>query len=146
MEFDRRSRLRPRLSVAPLVDVVFLLLIFFLLTSSYEKSGAMQLDLPRAQSSRPVGDSAITLSLAADGSTRLNGRQVAGADLKAELELLLSADQAVLLRADRAVAVAELVRVMDSVRQAGGRALSLATVFPAPTGGSDVDRADDDGG
>ncbi|HIF64318.1 MAG TPA: biopolymer transporter ExbD [Deltaproteobacteria bacterium] len=146
MEFDRRSRLRPRLSVAPLVDVVFLLLIFFLLTSSYEKSGAMQLDLPRAQSARPVGDSAITVSLAADGSTRLNGRQVAGADLKAELELLLSADQAVLLRADRTVAVAELVRVMDSVRQAGGRVLSLATGFPVPAGGPDVDRADDDGG
>jgi len=136
MEFERRSRLRPRLSVAPLVDVVFLLLIFFLLTSSFDKREAMQLDLPTAQSGPPVEEAAIRVSLSADGSTQVNGRSVPAADLKAELERRLDAGQVaaagVHLRADREVPVGELVRVMDAVRQAGGHALSLATISPAP--------------
>lgn len=135
MEFAESDRPHPELNVAPLIDVVFLLLIFFMLASTFIEPEAVDLVVPgsnAAAAAAPAADEPLTVQVTAQGAIRLNGLRLALNQLRAEVAARLEGDRRrpVTVRADAKVRVQLLVRVMDRIRAAGASNLRLATPEP----------------
>lgn len=146
MDFSSpRRRLPLVLDLTPLIDVVFLLLIFFMVTTTFvPDSTGMQVDLPRSSSQEliPEGED-ITLELAADGSISLDGEALTRAQLSAELRKAAQSDTSklVVLKADAELGHGRVVEVMDLARELGLTNFAFATEgeagapqAPAPSG------------
>ena len=121
--------------MAPLIDVVFLLLIFFLLTSTFNAPQALDITLPEAGESRPAVTETLTVSINDTGAIEVDG-VATSIDRLGDIvgELLAASDgRPVLLAADARVEVQKLVRVMETLRAAGAADLALATRQPAGT-------------
>lgn len=126
--FAQRERRGSVIDIAPLVDIVFLLLIFFMISSRFLKP-VVELELPEAKTADRADRSGVVLSLDASGSVFLDGGAAAidfddlpGA-LKAAIEQKNRTD--VLLRADGATPFRYFVRVMDEARQAGATTVNI---------------------
>ncbi len=89
-----RRRLPLILDLTPLIDVVFLLLIFFMVTTTFvPDSTGLQVDLPRSSSQEVIPEGKdLTLELGADGTITLDGRSLDTAQLSAELRKAAEAD------------------------------------------------------
>jgi biopolymer transport protein ExbD len=121
------------LNITPLIDVVFLLLIFFMVATTYaERERAMELELPRAESgtqSTELPDE-LVLNVFRDGRVVLGDREVDGATLRASLAEAAgrNRDMPVTSRGDAHVEHARIVAVMDACAQAGLSNLSVGTL------------------
>ncbi|MEC8300794.1 MAG: biopolymer transporter ExbD [Planctomycetota bacterium] len=121
----RESSAMSSLSIAPLIDVVFLLLIFFLVTSRFEKQEReLDLELPEASQSVPITEtpSEIVVNLGVDGQLVIDG-SVRGLD---ELEKILAQasannplTQTVLIRSDRRAPVGSFIGVINVCKELG---------------------------
>jgi biopolymer transport protein ExbD len=129
MEFEGRARIRTQLDVTPLIDVVFLLLIFFLLTSNFITPEAIELSLPTSGTAAPSRTLPVVVSLDRNDELRVGEREVTLQELEAVLSQSLSNRQrkAVTLKADSTAELQRLLLVMDRIRAAGAVELSLAT-------------------
>lgn len=135
MHFERASRRTQELNLTPLVDVVFQLIIFFMLTTSFIKITSIELSLPAdneetAAPATPVTDplAKVTLvDIADDGRVYLNRKFVETNDIKDALQNILRVhtDMEVLVRTAPHVNVQKLVDVMDVVHVAGGRKIAV---------------------
>ena len=129
MDFEGRARIHSHLDIAPLIDIVFLLLVFFMLTSTFLVPEAVELQLPESATAEVTDTPAVTVTLDAQGGITLNGEPVTLDGLRPALTPLL-ADQAatpVTLKSDARARVQLLLEVMDEIRAAGGRNIDLAT-------------------
>jgi len=118
-----------RIDLTPLVDVVFLLLIFFMVSTTFREDQGLELRLPAA-SGTPTAESAeLRVSVAADGSLRFEGRALDIAELERQARVALeaSSERLVVVEADRSVEHGRVVAVMDVLRRAGARGLTVAT-------------------
>ena len=115
-----RQKKKKELQVTPLIDMVFLLLIFFLLTSYYTKPSIPVL-LPGAESAQVHKDSRIIIVVQKDGTFILEKEIVTGEELPGLLHSLLesSTDKKVNIQADTSVRFGIIVRLMDIVHIAG---------------------------
>ncbi len=130
MDFADHQRPRPTLNIAPLIDVVFLLLVFFMLTSTFIEPQAIDLVLPgRAAPQTAPKAETLVVDVTAAGRIRLNGLNLTLEQLDGEIagRLRDTTDGGVTVRAEAAVAVQLLVSVMDRVRAAGAANIKLAT-------------------
>ena len=125
-----RSGRRVLLNITSLIDVMFLLLIFFAVSSTFLEQPGMKLDLPAAKSADLTQVKSAVLYLLADGSMRLNERTVSVEALPEELKTLLPqlADMSLSLFADKNVPHGNVVKVMDIARQSGVKKLVVATL------------------
>jgi biopolymer transport protein ExbD len=126
----RRIPLAPGLDLTPMVDVVFLLIIFFMVSTTFISSeSGLPVDLPQAQSAQTQPSDLPTVTLTSDGSIFLAGAPVALGDLVAALQpaIVSSGQTTVVLRADGSVAHSIVVEVMDLIRQAGAERIAIAT-------------------
>lgn len=128
-----RRRLREQDPVtfdfAPMVDVVLLLVIFFMLTSTLEtRRSTLPLDLPRATSTVRDSPALPTVSVDRDGTIYLEDRAIALVDLEDALRPLAARSNGVVaLRADERGSYGKVVAVMDAIKRAGGERLALGT-------------------
>lgn len=129
MEFEGRSRVHAHLDIAPLIDIVFLLLVFFMLTSTFLVPEAIELELPQSSSAELAEDTPVSIALNHRGELTLNGERIQLAALRSALKPLLAgdSDKTVTVKTDAQVAVQELLAVMDEVRAAGGTNIAIAT-------------------
>ena len=133
MDIVKRPKVAVQLNIAPLIDIVFLLLIFFMLTSTFLKEQVVQLNLPESESGEVSNTEALRLTATEDNTVMLNGQSFTVLELKQELMSLrssLAEDHPVLLRIDNASQVQLLVTIMESVQEAGFTNFSLATESP----------------
>ncbi len=127
-------------NLTPLIDVVFLLLIFFMVSTTFDRNAKMKVSLPEASTevSQSQSDS-IILTVDAKGNYYINDRQVVNTTLvtlKQALTRVLAQDsseseikdQSIVLRADGQTPHQSVVRAMDAVSQLGITRLSIATV------------------
>jgi len=130
-----RKVIRPgvAINIAPLVDVVFLLVIFFAVSTTFLETAGLKLELPTSSSTATREPREITVLLAADGTLSYEGSVVAEGELRDALraDLTESERKIVVLRADTRTPHGEVVRVMDLIREAGAEGLTVA----ARTGG-----------
>ncbi len=130
MEFEGRARIHSHLDIAPLIDIVFLLLVFFMLASTFLVPEAIELELPESSSSNVAEITPITVALNQTGELTLNGETIALEQLKAAIEPLLEqdSDAPITLKSDAQSEVQQLLSVMDEIRGAGGSNIALATM------------------
>lgn len=126
MEFIRPKRASLSLDMAPLIDVVFQLLIFFMLGSSF-LTPMLRLTLPKASVQDARQTERLVVSVDKSGQVFLNTQPVPFEDLQGELEQRLSADpaRAVHLRGDEEMPYKLFVEVMDAARRAGARQINI---------------------
>ena len=129
MEFDRRKKLRTQLNIAPLIDVVFLLLIFFMLSSQFIARPGIRVSLPRASTAEPHPGEDIVVSITEDSSLYLNGEEVTLENLpdKLKAKVAESEEKTVIVRADEKIDLGLAVKVMDIAREANAQGLVIST-------------------
>jgi len=121
-------------NLTPLIDVVFLLLIFFMVSSTFDRHAKLKVQLPQADAqAEKKGDNPGVLSIDSKGKYYIDDRQVVNEQLdtlKAALKKTVGerVNVTVLLRADGRAAHQSVVRAMDAAAQLGLTKLSIATV------------------
>ena len=124
-----KSGRRVLINITSLIDVIFMLLLFFVISTTFLDQQSMKLELPAAKTADSQESQAYTLYLAQDGSLRLNEQQVTFDNLSATLKEALPkmADGALSLFADRSIPHGQVVKAMDAARQAGVKKLMIGT-------------------
>lgn len=115
-------------NLTPMLDVAFILLIFFLVTASFARESGIAVNRPDAASAEPQR-AALVIALTAEQEIWINRRRVDLASLPARLARLQAQMPrgTVLIEADRAASTGLLVQVMDVLRRAGIEAIALGT-------------------
>jgi biopolymer transport protein ExbD len=129
MEFERRRHSHQHIEIAPLVDVVFLLLLFFMLTSHLVQEPAVRIRLPESKTSEVKPETVRTLLISREKKIYYQERQVDLERLIPILKTLQEKDpnRPLRLKADREVDVGFLIKVIDEVRLAGISNFSILT-------------------
>lgn len=128
----RKQRKQVDLNVVSLVDVLFLLLIFFMLTSTFKRAGELELKLPKSSTSTPMrsarSDKPVELVLTEQGTLLLDGSPTTFEKLLPALRALHARepDGQVMIEAEEAVPHGHVVRLLDAVRTAGFRGVGIA--------------------
>ena len=129
IEFDYGRDLTERSAgpdLTPMIDVIFQLLIFFLLTS-FLIIPAINVSLPRSRSPEATPPSALTLTVRQDGSLLLAGQEVGVEELPSLVSAALAgrSEAALVVQADRGVAFGRVVEVMEAARSGGATDISF---------------------
>jgi len=128
----RSKRSVAELNMAPLIDMVFILLIFFLVTTSFVKETGIDVNRPTA--STAVSQAKATILIGIDASDRIyiDHREVDVRAVRANVERALAENPegAVVVVADQASSTGTAIRVMDGCRMAGAQNVSLAAKLP----------------
>lgn len=130
MKFKRHVKLEKGLrtiDIAPLIDVVFQLLIFFMLTSNFIFQPGIKVNLPRAITSDILSEESAVIIITAENLIYHNGRLVTIRELAAALKRIASARRPVLIKADRKASLGRIVEVWDICRQEGVSRVNIAT-------------------
>ncbi|HHT69735.1 MAG TPA: biopolymer transporter ExbD [Firmicutes bacterium] len=129
MNFERSRRRRSSPDITPLIDVMFFMLVFFMVFSTL-KTEPMGLDveLPRAVTGSAQTSSSFEVLVDKSGTFYVAGRQVSGAELEQNLadRLRVNPDIFVIVKADKEVRYEHVVKALDHVRGVGGYRLGLA--------------------
>jgi biopolymer transport protein ExbD/biopolymer transport protein TolR len=135
MQFRRKSKAEVAINLAPLIDVIFLLVIFFAVSTTFLETAGLRLELPESSSTAQRENQEITVFLDADGKLTFDEDPVDEEQLRQRLRAALdeTANKVVVLRADTHTEHGEVVRVMDLIRESGAEALTVA----ARSAGSD---------
>lgn len=127
----RHRRASLALNLTPLIDIVFLLLVFFMLTAHFVEEESLSVDLPDAASADSLeAQESLEIVIAADGAIHIAGRVVAADKLEAAIRAALGAASTVQLRGDAGTPLQQVVEVMDAARRAGAEALDIVTEQP----------------
>ena len=119
-------------SYSSLTDIVLLLLVFFLLTSSFIITEGIQVTLPEAKNTTASEQEQIIVALLNDGRMFLNNEEINPADFRSELEKRLTEPekQVVILSSDRDVPLERAVFVMDEAKGIGASRFFISTKMP----------------
>ncbi|ERP31450.1 ExbD/TolR family protein [Chitinivibrio alkaliphilus] len=126
--FIQKESKAAHVDMGPLLDMVFILLIFFVITTNFTRETGIDVDKPQAASSVAQGNETILVGVSREGSIHIHGRQV---DTQ-ELERLLRSERAripsatVIIVGDRGSPLGRSVEIMDIVNTAGFDRVSLA--------------------
>ncbi len=126
MDFERTRRPRIRsLPLVPMIDVMFILIIFFMLTTTFMKIESLELMLPTTATKSAEKNDVMHLFIDADGGMMLGQRKVDQNELSSSLGRMFSKDPStrIMLLTEDGVTMQQLVNVMDKVYMAGGRSL-----------------------
>lgn len=134
MKFTEENKKGPKLNMTSLIDVVFLLLIFFMVTTTFEKQAKLKIELPQAtektQNNKPQQ---IVISINQKGTIYINNNELINAQYEAVssgLKVLVKDDETppVVIRADANAAHKHVVTVMDALADLGFSSVSIATM------------------
>jgi len=117
------------IQMTPLIDMVFILLIFFVVTTSFVSETGLDIQRPQSSAAETLPRENIPVAIGPDGRITVDGRRVGLLSVRSLLQerLRMQPGLAVVLVADKAVSVDRVVRVMDEVRAAGVSEVALAT-------------------
>ncbi|MBN2121250.1 MAG: biopolymer transporter ExbD [Candidatus Omnitrophica bacterium] len=129
MEFEGRKRVDTRLNIAPLIDVVFLLLIFFMLSAHFVTQPGIKLTLPTASTAKLHPEEDVIISITNENDLYLNEKKIDLDNLLDELRVKLNESQkkTVIIKADEKIDLGLAVKVMDIAKQAEAKGLVIST-------------------
>jgi len=120
-----------QIELSPLIDMVFILLIFFVVTTTFERNRAVPVQRPSARAATIAAEGAVILSITADGRLLLEDSPIHPDDPRPIRAALAGrVNRAILLQADARVPTALLLRVMDAALAAGASGVSLMADAP----------------
>ena len=127
MRLARRWAEPVPVDIAPMIDVVFQQLIYFMLTSSFILHPGIRIALPKAATSQQISVSNIVITLTKDHLVYFNDELVTSKDLRRRLSRM-KGEKPVLIRADRYAYVDKLIELWDLCRDAGFHEIHIATL------------------
>ena len=135
MKFSRRARQEVEVNLTPLIDVVFLLLIFFMVSTTFTKETHLSIDLPESSSqSNRVVDLQIEILITREGDFEINGVALANRErrtLRAAIGKISEGDTAIpmVITADSATPHQSVITALDVAGQLGFSRLSITTTL-----------------
>ena len=129
MQFMTKTKKRISINITSLVDVLFLLLIFFIVSSTFLEQPGMKLDLPKTSEKKVIQMEGYTLFITSDGNLYLNEEQVNSDNLMDKLKAIAPEveEKGLILKADEKIRYGLVVEVMDIIKQSGIIKLIIAT-------------------
>lgn len=129
MEFARNTRKLRAISMVSLIDIVFTIILFFLVAGHLEKFSVIAVDLPHADSGQHLDEGPVVVLLGKYGEVIINDEMYEGAQVADELQaqLKVNADRIITIKADANLEASQLVDFLEKIRAAGGRNLSIVT-------------------
>jgi biopolymer transport protein ExbD len=129
MRFKEKKEVVQDLNISPLIDMVFILLIFFMVSTTFVKDMKLDLNRPSASSSSSASTKAIRLYIDNSGEVYLDGESVRIWVVQSRLRDLLKtkSQKSVLVVTDENVPSGKLVEVVDQARLAGAQDVGVAT-------------------
>jgi biopolymer transport protein ExbD len=125
----RKKRYAVQMPMTSLIDIVFMLLIYFLLTTNFMVDEGIKIKLPQAKAAAPQTEEVITVFVDSQGRSFINEEEVSMDRLFDRLKKKIGnkENELVVVRADRALILNKAVKVMDIAKAAGAGRLCLAT-------------------
>jgi len=129
---SKNRRRRPSINITPLIDVMFLLLIFFMVSSTFRETMGIDITLPQAEQGRTTEQATHEIAVGETGDIWFDGERVAPPELKRRIEAALAAEPGagLKLQADDAAPFQKVVTAIDVARAAGGDQLVISTRPP----------------
>ncbi len=128
MRFKRKIFLeKGHLDIAPLIDVIFLLLIFFMLTSSFIFQPGIRVNLPRAVTSEVLHKELLVVTISEGNEVFINERPVADEELVSRITVASRDGQSLLIKADKKADLGRVIEVWDICRQVDIKQINIAT-------------------
>ncbi|HXV76728.1 MAG TPA: biopolymer transporter ExbD [Candidatus Polarisedimenticolaceae bacterium] len=126
--FSGREEEAAGIDISPLLDAVFILLIFFIVTTTFVEESGVEVDKPQAASAVKLEKNSILIALTADGAVVYGGREIGIAGVQPLVERMLQKeDLPVIVQADSSVQAGLMVRVIDEAKLGGATKVSVAT-------------------
>ena len=125
-----------QVDMAPLIDMVFLLLIFYIVTSTFLQETGVEINRPEAESATALSAPFVLLAISADGDVYLAGARIAAVTERAAIRTAVAAalreqdTVAAVVQADRTVPTGDLLRILDDCEAAGASSVDVAAVAP----------------
>lgn len=113
-------------NLTPMLDVVFIMLIFFIVTTSFIKESGVEIERPEASAATPRPDAQVLVAITPEGAVWVDGKAVDVHRIGQQVAGMLSDDGAVVIQADRASTTGLLIEVMDRLKQAGVEQVAVA--------------------
>ena len=131
MQFRIKTYIKPVINIASLVDVLFLLLIFFMVTSAFVEQPNIKLELPATRHSEVSKVERTVLTISRDGQLFLKEKPVDKQNLEKELRRLMldTGDDVLVLKADKMVPYGDVVDIMDYAKGAGFKKVVAPTIM-----------------
>lgn len=128
MRFSREEKRQISVDITPLIDVVFLLLIFFMVSTTFIYSNSIDVNLPAAKGDEKQINDSIRIVLTKDGEITINGKPFASEAVQDELVKMKETipDTTVIIEADTEVPHGQVVHIMDASRLAGYQKFAIA--------------------
>ena len=129
MEFARNTRKLRAISMVSLIDIVFTIILFFLVAGHLEKFSIISVDLPHADSGQRLDEGPIIVMLGKYGEVIINDELFEGGAIDTQLNAQLqnNPERIVTIKADANLEANKLVSFLEKIRAAGGKNLSIVT-------------------
>lgn len=136
MKFPRKAREPVDINLAPLIDVVFILLLFFVVTTTFTRETLLKIDLPEAVSGTPLEEQysvPLEILVGQEGNYAVNGKTLASSDLNSLMAALIEVSEGdktlpVTLSADGKAPHQAVVTAMDAASKLGFIHLRITTI------------------
>ncbi len=119
-------------NLTPMLDVVFIMLIFFIVTTSFIKESGVEIERPESSAASPQPDAQLMVAITAQGAIWVDGQPVDAHRVGNEVAALVSGDGRVVIQADREATTGLLIEVMDRIREAGVEQVAVAATRGGP--------------
>lgn len=128
MRFRRGIKLvKGQIDMAPLINVVFLLLIFFILTSGFVVQPGISVNLPKAVTSEALHKNSLVILVTNSDLVYINDRAINTQELDSRLRIAAKEKRPLLIKADRRASMGKIVEVWDMCRDIGISQINIAT-------------------
>jgi biopolymer transport protein ExbD len=129
MQLLVKNKRKVIINITSLIDVLFLLLIFFMVSSTFIEQPGMKLELPETKSSSPEKIKNLILVINSSGEITLNGEHILLEDIEKKFKILLPSleEKTLILKADKKVSHGIVVKVMDVAKLSGLDKIVIAT-------------------
>ncbi len=130
---DNRSQDEPHIDLVPLIDVILVLIIFFVVTTTFDARSTLQVQLPTASDQKNTSPPrSLSVLVNADGRYFINDQEVLRTDVESLKQIIAQVagddrEQTVLLRADARTPYQAVVTAQDALGQLGFRRIAIAT-------------------
>lgn len=116
------------IDMSPMIDCVFILLIFFIVTTTFVEETGVEVDKPQAASAVRLDKTSVLIALTADGTVVYGGREIGIGGVQPLVKRLLQKEELpVIIQSDAAATSGLLVRIIDEAKLAGAARVSVAT-------------------
>ncbi len=121
------------IDIAPLIDVVFILLIFFLVTATFMNDSGIPLTRAEARNTEPLPTESLRINISTSESIYIKGKKVSLSDIPQYVRNFNTGKERanIIIVADENVSAKKLISVMDEIRSAGSHNIALATRKPS---------------